>query len=299
MTEYGRVRRICFGGDGVRRRFIFCVLAGSVVLGGCATVGSQSAADSPPDSSSRAVDPAPAAIPAQAEAPANESPTGEPTAPLPWEVEEEGEAYDPLERLNRKIYSFNQVLDRTVLKPVAEVYQEYLPQVVRTGVGNFFRNLWEPTNILNSLLQGKIARAGNDTARFIANSTVGLLGLVDVATRWGLPRSNEDFGQTLGVWGTAEGPYLVLPFFGPRTLRDTVGFVADWYTDPVTYIEPDVTRWGIRGVYYVDERAQLLGASKVLEQAGADEYLFVREAYRQRRKSLIADGNSASGPPGQ
>lgn len=280
--------------------FISVVLA---LLAGCATVAPVPGdAEQPTTAMTAGASPADAPVtmgsPVATEAPAGDateqSPTGEPAEPLPWEVEgEDDEAYDPLESWNRKVYAFNQALDRNILRPVAEVYQDAVPSVVRTGIGNFFRNLFEPTNVINSLLQGKITQAGSDTARFIANSTFGLLGLVDVATDWGMPRSNEDFGQTLGVWGAGEGAYIVLPFFGPRTLRDTAGFVADWYTDPVTYVESDWTRWGARGVYYVDVRAQLLGASKVLEQATDDEYLFVREAYRQRRKNLIRNGDAA------
>lgn len=276
----------------MRIGLMLVVSVGLAGLAGCGTLSSRPEVSAPARAD---VTPQPGPT-AAAEAPsADASPAGDTAAPLPWEVEEE-ETFDPFESFNRKVYAFNSALDRNVLKPVAEVYEKAVPQFVRTGIGNLFRNLLEPTNMVNSLLQGKIHQATTDTARFFVNTTVGVLGLFDVATGMGMRRSNEDFGQTLGVWGAEEGPYLVLPFFGPRTLRDTFGFAADWFTDPVYYLQPDAARWGTRGVYYVDLRSQLLGASKVLEQATDDEYLFVREAYRQRRKSLIG-GNAAPASP--
>lgn len=214
-----------------------------------------------------------------------------PTAPgmPPDFAEEEGEN-DPWEGINRKVFKFNTAVDKAVLKPVAKAYDKVMPELAKKGVGNVFRNLGEPTVIVNDLLQGKFKQSLADTARFVANSTIGLLGLFDVATSMGLPRHQEDFGQTLAVWGLGDGPFLMLPFLGPRNLRDTGGFVVDWYTDPVTYHDPEAERWGIRALGFIDTRAQLLTASSVLEQATDDEYLFLREAYRQKRLDLIHDG---------
>lgn len=211
---------------------------------------------------------------------------------LPWEVEEAAEDADPYESFNRKVYKFNNAVDRAVLKPLARGYDKLLPDTVQRRIGNFFRNLTEPTVAINNLLQGKVNDAFAATARFLANSTIGIGGLFDVATKAGVPRQQEDFGQTLAVWGAEPGPYLVLPFLGPRTVRDSFGLVADWYTDPVTYIDNEPVRYGLRGLYFVDTRWQLMDASRVLEQATDDEYLFVREAYLQRRNSLIRDGKS-------
>lgn len=211
---------------------------------------------------------------------------------LPWEVEEAAEDTDPYESFNRKVYKFNSAVDRAVLKPLARGYDKLLPDVVQRRIGNFFRNLTEPTVAINNLLQGKVHDAFAVTARFLANSTLGIGGLFDVASKAGVPRQQEDFGQTLAVWGAEPGPYLVLPFLGPRTVRDSFGLVADWYTDPVTYIDNEPVRYGLRGLYLVDTRWQLMDASRVLEQATDDEYLFVREAYLQRRNNLIRDGKS-------
>lgn len=211
---------------------------------------------------------------------------------LPWEIEEVAEDSDPFESFNRKVYKFNSAVDRAVLKPLARGYDKLLPDAVQRRIGNFFRNLAEPTVAINNLLQGKVPDAFAATARFLANSTLGVGGLFDVAAKAGVPRQQEDFGQTLAVWGAEPGPYLVLPFLGPRTVRDSFGLVADWYTDPVTYIDNEPVRYGLRGMYLVDTRWQLMDASRVLEQATDDEYLFVREAYLQRRNNLIRDGKS-------
>lgn len=212
---------------------------------------------------------------------------------LPWEIDEaEAEDTDPYESFNRKVYKFNTAIDRAILKPLAKGYDRLLPDTVQRSIGNFFRNLAEPTVIVNSLLQGKFEQSFAVTARFLANSTLGIGGLFDVATKAGVPPQQEDFGQTLAVWGAEQGPYIVLPLLGPRTVRDSFGLVADWYTDPVTYIDNEPVRYGLRGLNLVDTRWQLMDASRVLEQATDDEYLFVREAYLQRRKSLIRDGKS-------
>ncbi len=203
-----------------------------------------------------------------------------------------GNPRDPLEPFNRGVYQFNDAVDKVLFKPVAEVYQAVLPQFVRTGIGNFFSNIHDVIVALNNLLQGKVTDAGMDLCRIIVNTTIGLLGLIDVATEIGLEKHQEDFGQTLGRWGIGSGPYLVLPFFGPSSLRDGVGFVVDWRTDPLTYIEPDRDRYAAFGLYFVNRRAELLAASKILEVAALDPYEFVRDAYLQRRRNLVYDGNA-------
>jgi phospholipid-binding lipoprotein MlaA len=197
---------------------------------------------------------------------------------------------DPLEPFNRGVYQFNETVDRYVLKPVAQGYQFVLPQPVRMYVGNFFSNINDVTVLANNVLQGKFVSALDDFARIVINSTIGLLGLLDIASEAGIAKHDEDFGQTLGVWGVADGPFIMLPFFGPSNARDTVGRVGDYFTDVLTYVDPSGTRniyWGTR---IVDRRAQLLDASKVLDAAALDPYEFLRDAYIQRRRNLIYDG---------
>jgi len=202
-----------------------------------------------------------------------------------------GNPRDPLEPLNRGIYQFNDAVDTVLFRPLAEVYQGLLPQFVRTGVGNFFSNFQDVIVALNNLLQGKVTDAGLDLCRIIVNSTVGVLGLIDVGTEIGLEKHQEDFGQTLGRWGIGTGPYIVIPFLGPSTVRDGVGLIADWKTDPLTYIKPTRTRNALFGVFFVNRRAELLSASKILEVAALDPYEFVRDAYLQRRRNMVYDGN--------
>jgi len=201
-----------------------------------------------------------------------------------------GNPRDPLEPINRGIYQFNDGVDKVLIKPAAEFYRFAIPGFMRTGVSNFFSNLNDVIVALNSLLQGKLAQAGSDAARLIVNSTVGLLGLFDVATEIGLEKHNEDFGQTLGYWGIGDGPYLVLPLIGPSSARDTVGWVGDYYTWPVTYVEHDRERNILIAVRFVTARADLLEASRILETAALDPYEFVRDAYLQRRRNLVYDG---------
>jgi phospholipid-binding lipoprotein MlaA len=197
---------------------------------------------------------------------------------------------DPLEPFNRGVYQFNETLDRFVVKPVAEGYRFVLPQLVRTSINNFFSNLNDVTVLANNVLQGKFLAALDDFSRIAINSTIGMLGLFDIASEAGIQKHNEDFGQTLGVWGLAEGPFVMLPFFGPSTGRDTVGLVGDFYTDPLRSTDPVHLRNQARGLRIVDHRAQLLDASKVLEAAALDPYEFLRDAYLQRRRNLIYDG---------
>ncbi len=199
--------------------------------------------------------------------------------------------YDPFESYNRAMFSFNDAVDRTVIKPVAAAYRDYVPSPIRTGVSNFFSNLGDILVVLNDLLQGKFSQARDDTIRVVYNTFFGLFGLIDVATYMGLPKNHEDFGQTLAVWGVSDGPYLVLPLLGPSTIRDTAGLLVDAQADPVYNIRDTQARYATVGLKAVDTRADLLGASKVLDQAAFDRYAFLRDAYLQRRKHLIYDGN--------
>lgn len=202
-----------------------------------------------------------------------------------------GDPRDPLEPMNRAIYSFNDGVDKVVTKPLAQAYQAVFPAVVRTGISNVFSNINDIVVALNNLLQGKIGPAFSDISRVMINTTVGILGIMDVATDLGIEKNDEDFGQTLGYWGIGDGPYLVLPFLGPRNLRDTVGLIVDWETDPTSYIDPNRDRNAVQGFRLVTRRAELLNASKVLEVAAIDEYEFLRDAYLQRRRNLVYDGN--------
>jgi phospholipid-binding lipoprotein MlaA len=198
---------------------------------------------------------------------------------------------DPLEVYNRHVFEFNERLDRYVLKPVAEGYVTVVPEPARDCIGNVFRNLGDVGNAVNNLLQGKLFEASSDLCRVAINSTIGLLGCFDVATRVGLVRSNEDFGQTLGRWGVGPGPYFVLPLLGPSTIRDTFGRVADAYGDPLTYLDSSRVALSAQTLRVIDTRAELLRATRVLEGAALDKYLFVRDGFLQRRRNLIYDGN--------
>ena len=202
-----------------------------------------------------------------------------------------GNPQDPLEPINRGIYQFNDGLDRVVLKPVAEAYRGVLPQFMRTGVSNFFANINDVIVALNNLLQGKIPDAVSDAGRVVVNSTVGILGVLDVATEIGLEKHNEDFGQTLGRWGFGDGPYLVLPFFGPSNLRDALSRIVDYRLDPLTYVDPSRDRNQLWLARIINRRAELLDTSKILETAALDPYEFLRDAYLQRRRNLVYDGS--------
>ena len=198
---------------------------------------------------------------------------------------------DPFENYNRTMYSINDTLDKAIIKPAAQGYDAVLPDAIERGVSNFFSNLNEITVILNDLLQLKFGQAIDDTGRFLLNSTVGIAGIFDVAGYAGYESHDEDFGQTLGVWGVEQGAYIVLPFFGPSTTRDTVGLVGDIFTDPVTYVDDAGARNALVALKVLDARANLLGVEKVLEEAAEDKYSYVRDAYLQRRENLVYDGN--------
>ena len=198
---------------------------------------------------------------------------------------------DPLEPYNRAAYSFNDMVDEAVLKPLAGGYAYITPDIVDRGITNFFDNLRDVRSAINNLLQLKIGRAFSDVGRVAINSTIGILGLMDVASNMNLPSYKEDFGQTLGVWGFDSGPFIVLPLFGPSSARDGVGLVADWFTDPLYYMHDQGWAWGLRGLNYVDIRSDLLNASRVIDQGALDPYAFIRDAYLQRRENLVYDGN--------
>jgi phospholipid-binding lipoprotein MlaA len=204
---------------------------------------------------------------------------------------------DPFEPANRVIFKFNDGVDRFVAVPVAKGYQKVTPQPLRTAVSNFFSNLGDLTNAANNLLQLKITDATEDIVRFAFNSTFGLGGLLDWATPAGLPKHHQDFGLTLGHWGIPSGPYLVLPLFGPSTVRDSMGLVVDVKFNPLNYIEP-AERNPLYVLQFVSVRSDLLGASSLLEQAALDKYSFVRDAYTQQRQArLRGTGDNAAPLP--
>ncbi len=205
---------------------------------------------------------------------------------------------DPFERVNRAVFSFNETADEYVIKPVAEAYKFVLPEFVRTGVTNFFSNINDVLIAANNLLQGKPSNAASDIGRFLVNSTIGILGLFDVATDMGLDKNREDFGQTLGVWGVADGPYMVLPFFGASNVRDTVGLVVDIETDfmlNTNKLDSD-EKLAVNGLRVINRRADLLDAGQLLEDAAFDKYSFVRDGYIQRRRSQVYDGEPPPSP---
>lgn len=202
-----------------------------------------------------------------------------------------GNPKDPIEGFNRAMFAFNDGLDTVLIKPVAKGYDAVLPAPVRTGVTNFFGNIADLFIGVNNLLQGKPDQALSDFGRVVINSTIGILGLFDVATEAGLEKHEEDFGQTFGRWGVGDGAYVVIPFFGPRTVRDTVGLVLDVKADPVANLSDVATRNSLLALQVIDNRADLLPADKVIEKAALDKYSYIRDGYLQRRRNLIHDGN--------
>ncbi len=199
---------------------------------------------------------------------------------------------DPLEGLNRATYRFNDAVDEAVFKPVAKGYQAVTPTFFRAGVTNLFTNIGDVATALNNLLQGKGGDAASDAGRFLINSTLGVLGLFDVATPMGLEKHDEDFGQTLGVWGVNSGPFLMLPLMGPSTLRDTASRPVDAYAGYSRYVDHIPSRNSAFGLEIIDLRANLLGASSTLDAAALDKYQFVRDAYLQRRLRSVHDGKA-------
>ncbi len=197
---------------------------------------------------------------------------------------------DPWERMNRSTHAFNDALDRGVAKPVAKAYVKVMPRFVRTGISNVFDNLDTLNTVVNDILQGKMKQAGNDSARFLLNTTFGVGGLYDAASAAGLDQNDEDFGQTFGKWGLKPGPYLVLPLLGPSTTRDTFSRLVDQFAYPVTYLGDESTRYMIRAVDLLDSRASLLDLDEQIERS-YDKYAFIRNAWLQRREFQVTDGN--------
>ena len=206
-------------------------------------------------------------------------------------------AKDPFEGFNRAMFDFNDTVDRVALKPAATVYQDVLPSFAQTAINNFFGNLGDVWTMVNNFLQGKAEDGLSDVMRVTFNSTFGFGGLLDIASEAGIQKHKEDFGQTLGKWGVESGPYVVLPLFGPSTLRDTAALPVDIAGDVWTYTTPvDVRNVGAV-VRVVDLRATALGATSLLEDAALDRYTFVRDAYTQRRQSQVNDGVDAAEKP--
>lgn len=202
-----------------------------------------------------------------------------------------GDPRDPLEPMNRGIHNFNEGFDRVLLKPVAQGYDAVMPGFAQTGVRNFFSNLDDVTVLANDILQLKVEQGSRDFMRLAVNSTLGFLGLLDIASEMGLQKHSEDFGQTLGRWGMGTGPYLVLPFLGPNDFRDTAGFLVDTeYTDLVRNYEDVSVRNPTMVLRVVSRRADLLDAKRAIDAAALDEYEFTRDLYLERRKTLVHDG---------
>ena len=202
---------------------------------------------------------------------------------------------DPFEPMNRASYAVHEVVDGYVVKPVAQAYVDYAPKLVQTGIRNFFGNIDDFFSFINDMLQNKPDKAGNDLGRVIANTGFGLLGLIDIASDAGIPKGNEDFGQTFGYWGIPQGPYLFIPVLGPTTVRDGSGWIIRAYTTPIGYI-PDVpTRNILWAIGFLDARASALQAESLVDQASLDRYTFIRRSYLQRRQYLVYDG--APPPP--
>jgi phospholipid-binding lipoprotein MlaA len=203
---------------------------------------------------------------------------------------------DPLEPMNRALYGVHDVLDTNIVKPVAESYVSVVPQFMRTGFANVFNNIDDLFSAVNGLLQRKPDKAGNDLGRVMINTMFGLGGLIDVAADLNIERGNEDFGQTFAVWGFPQGPYLFIPLFGPTTVRDGTGVIVRIALGPVGYVPNVPVRNSIYGVGYVDLRSQALESGSLVDTAALDRYIFIRNAYLQRRRYLIYDGKPPPEP---
>ncbi len=208
--------------------------------------------------------------------------------------------YDPLESVNRKIDSFNTAVDEAVTRPIAKAYIHTIPEGGRSVVTNFFNNLQEPNTILNDILQGKIVQGAGDTTRFVVNSTLGIFGLFDVAKAFGLERHKEDFGQTLAVWGVDQGAYIVYPFLGPNSVRNTPGTIMGYMLDGASYLylvaNAPITI-GVTALKYINDRANIEDFVKMRDEMALDAYVFVREGWRQSRIYNIYDGHPPAPKP--
>jgi phospholipid-binding lipoprotein MlaA len=208
-----------------------------------------------------------------------------------------GQKLDPWEHWNRKVFAFNEELDKAVLKPVATTYSDVVPEPVRRGVDNFFGNFADAWSAINNLLQAKPGAAMQDFMRFGTNTVFGLLGVMDVASEMGIDRQYEDFGQTMGRWGVGPGAYVVWPLFGPSTVRESFALPLDRAVSPALVINDGGAQVGITVLQLINTRSNLLGASRVIDDIALDKYTFVRDAYLQRRRSLTFDGSDLPPPP--
>lgn len=206
------------------------------------------------------------------------------TSPPPAQIQ------DPFEVFNRSMFQFNEGIDRYVSKPVAKTYA-VIPEFLRQRITYFFGNIDDVVTVLNDLLQFKLEQGLADSMRVVTNSSVGLAGLFDVAEEWGMPKHNERFADTLGVWGLASGPYLVLPLWGPSSLRDAPALLGDIYAYPLAYLYPVAVRNSLQGLKMVDNRARLLSASDIADEVSVDKYSFTRDTYYQWRLNQIYDDN--------
>jgi phospholipid-binding lipoprotein MlaA len=205
---------------------------------------------------------------------------------------ERSDPRDPYENLNRKVFVVNQVFDQVLLKPVARGYSNYAPNFVQTTIGNFFGNLADVWTAVNNFLQGKPREGIQDTGRVAVNTVFGVAGLADVATKLGFPKHQEDFGQTLGVWGVKPGPFVMLPLFGPSTMRDAVAKPLDLYADPLNLSTRADVEYSLRAMRLVDDRARLLPTTDMIEKVALDPYQFVRDAHFQQREARVNDANT-------
>ncbi|MET0336091.1 MAG: VacJ family lipoprotein [Rhizobacter sp.] len=217
--------------------------------------------------------------------------TGCATTTAPASGKSRAAQVDPWERWNRKVYSFNDTVDEAVLKPVATTYTKVVPNPVRRGVNNFFGNVSDVWSAFNNFLQGKFSNGLQDVVRFGTNTLFGLGGFLDVASEFGADRQGEDFGQTLGRWGMAPGPYIVWPLIGPSTARDSLALPLDAQVSPALFTHSTAAKFATTGLQAINTRANLLGASGMLDDIALDKYVFVRDAYLQRRRSLVYDGD--------
>ena len=197
---------------------------------------------------------------------------------------------DPFEPMNRASYRVHEVVDGQIVKPMIQAYVDYTPRLVQQGIRNFFNNIDDMFSVVNDFLQWKLDKAGNDMGRVMVNTGPGLLGLIDIASDAGIPKGNEDFGQTFGYWGFPQGPYIFIPVFGPTTVRDGTGWIIRGFTTPVAYIQDVPVRNVVFGIGLVDLRASALEAESLVDQAAIDRYTFIRRAYLQRRRYLVYDG---------
>ena len=201
-----------------------------------------------------------------------------------------GGGKDPYESANRAVFAFNEAFDESILRPVAQGYVDLVPVIVRQGVTNFFGNIEDLFSAVNGILQWKPEKAGEDIGRVLTNTAFGFLGIIDIAGGAGIEKGEEDFGQTFAVWGMPAGPYMVLPFFGSSSGRDALALALRIPLDPFVEVGSPAVTWSRIGLGFVNARAQLLGTEKLVERAALDKYVYLREAYLQRRRNLIYDG---------